>query len=133
MDAEESRVVEETLGANADTENGLCQFITIPITDSLDQKNTFLLLSSQTMTQLQCCAKATGTINVLSYQHRLMLEFSLQAEDSKGEEVRVGQGAESYCLPETDWCATTRSLLLFPTHCCCYCLQTAAARIGNHI
>ena len=53
MDAEESRVVEETLGANADTENGLCQFITIPITDSLDQKNTFLLLSSQTMTQLQ--------------------------------------------------------------------------------
>ena len=38
MDAEESRVVEETLGANADTENGLCQFITIPITDSLDQK-----------------------------------------------------------------------------------------------
>ena len=99
----------------------------------LIKKNTFLLLSSQTMTQLQCCAKATGTINVLSYQHRLMLEFSLQAEDSKGEEVRVGQGAESYCLPETDWCATTRSLLLFPTHCCCYCLQTAAARIGNHI
>ena len=38
VDAEESRVVEETLGVNADTENGLCQFITIPITDSLDQK-----------------------------------------------------------------------------------------------
>jgi len=41
VDAEESRVVEETLGANADTENGLCQFITIPITDSLDQKKHF--------------------------------------------------------------------------------------------
>ena len=27
MDAEESRVVEETRGVNADNENGLCQFI----------------------------------------------------------------------------------------------------------
>ena len=39
VDVEESRVVEETLGANADTENGLCQFITIPIADSLDQNH----------------------------------------------------------------------------------------------
>ena len=87
------------------------------------------------MKQLRCCAKDTGsfgTINVLmSDHHRLMLEFSFQTEDSEGEEVMAGQCAESYCLPETECCATTRSLLLFLTHCCC--LQTAAARIGNHI
>ena len=50
MDADESRVVEETLGANADTENGLCQFITIPY-HRFPLINKQFPLSSQTVKQ----------------------------------------------------------------------------------
>ena len=40
MDAEESNVVEETLGVKAETENGLCQFITKPSSLSFTSSRT---------------------------------------------------------------------------------------------
>ena len=40
MDGEESNVVEETLGVKAETENGLCQFITKPFSLSFTCSRT---------------------------------------------------------------------------------------------
>ena len=82
FDAEESRVVEETLGANAETENGLCQFITIPFTDPLIKKHfpSSFLPNNKTASVLCHWQHSPGTINSLSYHHSLVLEFSFQTE-----------------------------------------------------
>ena len=69
MDADESRVVEETRGVNADTENGLCQFIVV---DPLSL-NTLI-------DQL-----ATPGTNYLSYHCFPMLEWeNVQTDADEG-------------------------------------------------